>query len=334
MPADWGNHEGCFYTNLKRITMSKEIIVIGCGVAGLTSALQLLEAGHSVTIWAKDLPPATTSNIAAAIWYPYKAAPEEKVVEWSKRGYEVFCELVGQPDAGVAMRTGIEFFHEPTNAPAWSEYVQNFRHARPDELLPGYADAHLFDAPMIEMNIFLPFLMKKVREAGGEIVRREIKNIAEAASESEIVVNCTGLGSRALLNDTELFPIRGQIMRVPRGEVNFYYFAEEENGTLPTYIVPRTDDCILGGVAQVGNWSLEYDPATAQNIQERCARLQPSLQNAPVLEHLVGLRPGRSAIRLEAETLPGGQTVIHNYGHGGAGVTVSWGCAEGVVQSL
>jgi D-amino-acid oxidase len=315
--------------------MSKQIIVVGCGVAGLTSALRLLEAGHNVSIWAKDLPPATTSNIAAAIWYPYKVAPEEKVVEWSRRGYEVFCELVAQPGAGVAMRTGIEFFHAPTPAPAWSGYVQNFRQAVPDELLPGYADAHLFDAPMIEMNIFLPFLMRKVSEAGGKIMQREIKNIEQATAESEVVVNCTGLGSRALLNDNELFPIRGQIMRVPRGDVNFYYFAEEEiaeNNTLPTYIVPRTDDCILGGVAHVGNWSLDYDPTTAQSIQERCARLQPSLQNAPVLEHLVGLRPGRNAIRLEAESLPGGRKIVHNYGHGGAGVTVSWGCAETVVE--
>src|SRR6185369_12678591 len=97
----------------------------------------------------------------------------------------------------------------------------------------------------------------------------------------------------------------------------------------------RSNDCILGGTAEEGNWSLEPDPATAQAIIERCSRLAPEVKQSQVVEHLVGLRPGRKAVRLEAEPGPDNTSlVVHNYGHGGAGVTLSWGCADEVVEII
>ena len=107
---------------------------------------------------------------------------------------------------------------------------------------------------------------------------------------------------------------------------------DEDETTGVTYIIPRSRDCYLGGSAEEGNWSLEPDMKTAQEIIERCARIAPEVLNARVVEHLVGLRPGRSTVRLEAEPQPNGKLVIHNYGHGGAGITLSWGCAEEVAR--
>jgi D-amino-acid oxidase len=95
-----------------------------------------------------------------------------------------------------------------------------------------------------------------------------------------------------------------------------------------TYVIPRSHDCILGGTAEDGEWSTEPDPRTAAAILERCAALEPRLAEAEVLEHKVGLRPGRKEIRLEREDVAHGPPRIHNYGHGGSGVTLSWGCAE------
>ncbi len=313
------------------MTEHKQAIVLGCGVSGLSSAIKLQEAGYEVEIWARDLPPHTTSNRAAAIWYPYQVAPLEKVLSWGQRGYEAFCELADVAGTGVSILSGIEALREFTPAPAWSNYVRNFRKAAPSELPPGYGDGYYFDAPLIETSIYLMYLMRRFVSQGGRIVQREVKGLDAALAQSALVINCTGLGSRDLLGDTALFPIRGQIMRVTRPAINKFYVTEAPDGTA-TYIVPRSGDCILGGTAEVGNWSLEPEPATAISILTRCAQLQPAVQETELLEHQVGLRPGRPLVRLEAEPQPSQRLVIHNYGHGGAGVTLSWGCAEGVVK--
>ena len=111
-----------------------------------------------------------------------------------------------------------------------------------------------------------------------------------------------GLARTALLNDHEMFPIRGQIMRVglPRSNTVLMDDREDED-TVFAYIVPRSNDCVIGGTARAGDWSTEPEAGTAIRIVERCSRLSPGVPELPVLEHIVGLRPGRSAVRLEAE---------------------------------
>ncbi|HEV2744518.1 MAG TPA: FAD-dependent oxidoreductase, partial [Rubrobacter sp.] len=94
-----------------------------------------------------------------------------------------------------------------------------------------------------------------------------------------------------------------------------------------TYIVPRSRDCVLGGTAEEGEWGTKPDPGTAAAILRRCSALEPRLAGAEVLGHGVGLRPGRSEVRLAREA-GDGLTLVHNYGHGGSGITLSWGCAE------
>lgn len=66
----------------------------------------------------------------------------------------------------------------------------------------------------------------------------------------------------------------------------------------------------------------------AEAIVRRCAALRPEIAGARIIDHRVGLRPTREAVRLERELLPTGRVLVHNYGHGGAGVTVAWGCAR------
>jgi D-amino-acid oxidase len=95
-----------------------------------------------------------------------------------------------------------------------------------------------------------------------------------------------------------------------------------------TYFFPHGDRVVLGGTEQPGNWSREPDPATAERIVAACAAIEPSLRAAQVVAHRVGLRPFRPHVRLETQVLPDGTTVVHNYGHGGSGVTLAWGCAQ------
>lgn len=308
-----------------------KVIVIGCGVSGLTSGVRLLDAGHEVQIWARDLPPNTTSNIAAAIWHPYKAYPLERVIEWGRKSFEVFSQLAEDPRAGIIMRETIEIYASEVPDPEWKSCVRVFRRGLPEEVLEGYATCYVFETPVVEMSIYLPYLMERFEAGGGIIAQRDIASLDEAIAEGDVVVNCTGLGARTLVGDETMYPIRGQIVRVEPAPINRVMLDEEET-TGVTYIIPRSRDCYLGGSAEEGNWSLEPDMRTAQEIVERCARIAPEVLNATVVEHLVGLRPGRPTVRLEPEPQPDGKLVIHNYGHGGAGITLSWGCAEEVAN--
>lgn len=308
-----------------------DVLVIGAGVIGLSTAIRLQEAGLDARIWAADLPHETTSSVAAAIWYPYKAYPENRVLGWAKRSFEVFEELVGDPTSGVTMREGVELFHEPPPEPWWKDAVPGVRWCAEDELPPGYPAGLSLTVPVIETPVYLGYLLDRFVESGGTVEQRRISSLAEAADEARVIVNCSGLGSRGLIGDASMSPIRGQIVRVKNPGVEKFTL-DEENPAGVTYIVPRSEDCILGGVAEEGGWNLEPDPETAESILRRCVALEPSLSKAEVLEHRVGLRPGRPEIRLETEELPGGALCVHDYGHGGAGVTLSWGCAEEAVE--
>jgi D-amino-acid oxidase len=293
-----------------------------------------------VSIWARELPPHTTSNVAPAIWHPYRVFGEERTVAWGRRGFEALAELAeSAPESGVRLVEALEMYAEPVADPWWRGCVRRFRRATPEELghggerpsgAPAYADGYVFETALVETSIYLAYLVRRFRQLGGEIARREVGSLDEPLREAGVVVNCAGLGARQLVGDVQVYPVRGQIVRVERLPVDRILLDEEEERGL-TYIVPRSADCILGGTAEVNNWSLEPDMGTAEAIIERCARLVPEVREARVLEHLVGLRPGRDAVRLEAERKDGG-LVVHNYGHSGAGITLSWACAEDVVS--
>jgi D-amino-acid oxidase len=299
------------------------VVVVGCGVIGLTAAIRLREAGVDAGIVTAELPPGTTSSVAAAIWYPYKAYPEDSVLSWGSRTFGVFEELSDTPESGVLMREGVEIWRERVPDPWWAGAVPHVRRSNEEELPPGYVDGHTFLAPIVEMPIYLTYLMDRFSAAGGSVQRRTLSSLDEV--DARAVVNCVGLGARDLVDDASMEPIRGQIVRVRNPGIERFVL-DEENPDGVTYIVPRSGDCILGGTAEEGEWDLEPDPETAAAILRRCRRLEPRLRDAEVLEHRVGLRPGRPEIRLELEDGPIPR--IHNYGHGGSGITLSWGCAE------
>jgi D-amino-acid oxidase len=308
-----------------------DILIIGCGVSGLSCGIRLLEAGFSAQIWARDLPPRTTSNVAAAVWYPYKAYPEHLVVGWSAATYADFVQLAQVPETGVIQRAGIEIFPWEVEDPWWRAAVPGFRHATASELPDGYRGGYVFEAPVVEMPVYLGYLIQRFESLGGQITVRALASVDEAFAQADRVIDCAGLGARELIGDATLVPIRGQVVRVAQVGIERFWLDDYGPGGV-TYIVPRANDCILGGTADEGSEDLTPDPATAAAIIERCAALEPRLRDAEILEHKVGLRPGRPTVRLEAEQWAPGKLLIHNYGHGGAGVTLSWGCAAEVLR--
>ena len=294
------------------------VTVVGAGVVGLTCAVRLLEEGHRVDVLARDLPLETTSAVAAAIWYPYRALPFDRVLAWSTRSYEVFAELASVAEAGVVMRPGVELFGSAQDEPWWRPAVPRLEHVpAPD----GYADAWTFVTPVVEMPTYLSWLASRVTELDGTVTRLNLSSLPVGP---DVVVNCAGIGSRLLASDLTVEPVRGQVVYV--SQVGLEEWLLDSSSAL-TYVVPRSADIVLGGTDEEGDWSRTPSPETASAILERARALVPELSGARVLKHRVGLRPARPSVRVERVG-----SVVHCYGHGGAGVTVSWGTADEVVS--
>src|SRR6185312_16417350 len=280
-----------------------DILVIGCGVSGLTTGLCLQEAGYRVRIWAKELPPNTTSNAAAAVWFPYKAHPVTRVTAWGKRAFQKFKELQAIEGSGVFQANVVELRPIPSADPWWIEAIESFRHARADELPAGYTDAFVFEAPVIDTRIYLDYLISIFKKQGGHIMQRAIHNLKEAFAESAVVVNCSGLGSRELVGDHDLHAARGQVVRIKHTGFRKVLLDEEGPNQL-AYIVPRTEDIVLGGTFEEGNESLEIDPDQVQSIIDRCANMAPefaTITAQDILNVYCGLRPVRPSVRVESE---------------------------------
>ncbi len=295
------------------------VIVFGAGVVGLSCAVRLLEDGHRVDVLARDLPLETTSSVAAAVWSPY-AKPQPHVVRWARSAYDVFATLCDDESSGVIMRTGTELFREPDGDVWWRDALPPGAGPDRETSLPdGYASGVTMRTPVVEMPIYLRWLSARVEALGGTITRM---NLSALPDTDALVVNASGIGSRLLGADHTVRPVRGQVVLVEQVGIDHWWIESEA----PTYVVPRSEDVVLGGTAIEGEWSRTPDAATAASIVERAARIEPRLAGARVLRHKVGLRPVRPSVRLERE-----DDVIHCYGHGGCGVTVSWGCADDVV---
>ena len=294
------------------------VVVVGAGVVGLTCAVRLLEEGHDVAVLARDLPLETTSAVAAALWYPYRALPRDRVAGWSATTYEVLAGLAADPGTGVVVRPGTEVFRTPQPDPWWSAGVPDLR--RVTELPPSYVDGWSFAAPVVEMPVYLAWLAGRVTALGGSVTRMAL---AALPAGGDVVVNCAGLGSRKLAGDPTVVPVRGQVVVVEQVGLDRWWL--DADG--PTYVVPRAHDIVVGGTDDEGEWDRTPSPAVSEQVLARATSLVPELANARVLRSRVGLRPVRPVVRLERE-----EHVVHCYGVGGAGVTLSWGVAADVTS--
>jgi D-amino-acid oxidase len=309
-----------------------KIKIIGSGVSGLTTGITLLQNGYDVSIISKEHFKDTVSANAAAIWFPYEAHPIEKVLKWSNLSFREFEELAHNSNSGVSM---VPFkIIEPVNeTPYWLHALppeSKISH-RSIEILDSKCNCYTYSIPLIETQIYLPFLHDTFLNNGGSIHYQEITDL-EQLSENSLVINCSGLGSQELFKDKELYPIQGQTVKIEPSEgIIGLAFDELPSNTHNeiTYVIPRTDCIVLGGSAFRNQYSQKIDEQLTQRIIERCTLLDPVLKSKKIISAQVGLRPGRTQIRLEKDETA---FVIHNYGHGGAGFTVSWGCAAEVLM--
>lgn len=305
-----------------------KITIIGSGVIGLTTAIALQEARHEVQIFTNKMPMETTSAVAGAIWMPFHVEPADEVNRWSRISYDVFEAMSDDASSGVHMVDFLVLTLTP-ELPSWADAMPEgrLRPANSTELPTGYDFGFIVQVPMIETPIYLPYLQEKYAKNGGEISLREVENLHELAAEADFVVNCTGLAAGKLTGDKDVFPIRGQILKV-ENQPGLRYLSDDDGPNALAYVFPRKDCAVLGGTAQMTNDDECSNKEDTLGILRRCSNLLPALESAVVKSVAVGLRPGRKSIRLELEP---STNIIHNYGHGGGGYTVSWGCAHAVV---
>ncbi|MFO0884044.1 MAG: FAD-dependent oxidoreductase [Pirellulales bacterium] len=311
----------------------RRAVVIGAGVSGLTTALSLQKLGLEVDILTELLPPETTSQVAAAFWYPYLVEPAEKASRWGEASYHQFESLAADPASGILLRPLRVLFQKPVSLPAWSHYVKDFAWLSSQEIPSGFCTGYRLLSSVIEMPIYLAYLQQQLATSGVHIRQAKVTSLNDAQLDSaDVIINCTGLGARELCHDQAMFPVRGQILAgqgIPADEITFC--PEPEAG--PIYIVPRSHDCIVGGTSDMSG-DLTPSEKTSDAIWNRALKITPALRSLTQLVPRVGLRPCRTQVRLEAEKTASGKLVIHNYGHGGGGVTLSWGCAKEVTELL
>jgi D-amino-acid oxidase len=318
--------------------VQKSVAIIGAGVSGLTCGVLFAERGLSAKIFADQIGTQTTSGAAGALWFPYDAEPADKVIPWALATCKVLVDLTNDPNTGVSMielrqycRTGkIEV---PDWASSFSPVIlsESASPARTEGSpnISVFKSGFSIKVPLTDTTIYLDYLIDRFQKAGGEITRGiRFEKIEDV--EGDLVINCAGIGARELARDADLEPHRGQVAIVPKPE-NLNCAIVCDDAPL-MYAIPRTSDCVFGGTNNVSD-NCNPDPKTTKAIVDECSRVL-EIELPSVLRERVGLRPFRkSGVRLEKEKLRDGRTLVHNYGHGGSGFTLSWGCAAEVFES-
>ncbi|MCX4471069.1 FAD-binding oxidoreductase [Micromonospora sp. NBC_01655] len=313
------------------MTETTDVVVVGGGVIGLTAAVALQERGARVTVWTADDPADTVSAVAAAVWFPSHTEEDPRVLRWARETHaELGRQAVGGVPGVVARPTRMLLRHRYAGPPWWADATGDLV-AEP--AAEPYTTLLRFTAPMVEMTPYLAWLTERVEAGGGRVRRRRVQRLDEAFEAAPIVVNATGLAAGWLAADPAVHPVRGHLVLVANPGLTTSVRDEDAPAGI-TYVHPRRHDVVLGGTFQPGVWDTRPDPETAAAIRRRCVALVPELADAPVLGERIGLRPARHGgprVEVQPAGAVGGR-LVHAYGHGGAGVTLSWGCAAEVAR--
>lgn len=319
---------GSVKTSPKTFAMAQTVAIAGAGVSGLTCAVVFAERGYHAAIFAEQVGAGTTSAAAAAIWYPYDVGASDKTMDWALETYRTLLDLTREPRSGVSIielrrfsRTG------EIEIPEWALPLgaRRLRSEIPAAFVSGFA----LNVPLMDTTIYLDYLARRFVDAGGEIhPNRCLAKLEDVDRSFDLVINCTGIGARTLVQDPDLEPHRGQVAIVPK--INLRHVVVCDDSPL-MYVIPRTKDCVFGGNNQLSD-DCTIDPSATARIVAECSRVL-DISKPDVLGERVGLRPfRRSGVRVERTQLRDGRPLIHNYGHGGSGFTLSWGCAEAVAK--
>lgn len=331
------------------IVSGLRVTVVGAGVAGLSTALTLAKAGAQVAVVSSPQAKAV-SPVACALWLPTWVASTDAMLEEDPRlrkllepSWNEYHSLLEAHGASIGLRSveHREYLPENDDPPVWLQQLLPNSRITLNELVwedRRYDRLWTCETIVIDMGRYLRWLRASVEAAGVSLSERHLASLTEVTEDVDVVINCSGLGARRLVDDEGVRPVRGQLL--------FYECVDEKQhpslvsvGLGEYCFIPRIDDIGLGSLLRdeppdstEALYSLE-DEATLLSVFETLGVLgDVDLDDLRACgRRAVGLRPLREGgFRLESETLDGGQLVVHNYGHGGGGVTFAWGCAEHV----
>ncbi|XP_033368729.1 D-aspartate oxidase isoform X1 [Parus major] len=260
--------------------------------------------------------------------------PIHRQKQWFKETFTYLFAISNSAEAseaGIHLVSGWQVFKSTPKEelPFWSDIVLGFRAMSEAELLkfPQHQFGQAFTTLKCDCPPYLLWLEKRLKATGTQMYTRKVADLWELHSEYDIVVNCAGIGAHQLVGDKQLFPVRGQVLKVHAPWVK--HFIRDGDGL--TYIYPGIHRVTLGGTREEGSWSLSPDDGTTRDIFDRCCSLEPSLHGAQDIQVKVGLRPSRQCVRVQREVLSQGGVklpVVHNYGHGAGGFSVHRGTAN------
>ncbi|XP_041358291.1 D-aspartate oxidase-like [Gigantopelta aegis] len=314
---------------------TRHVCVVGAGVVGLSSAVCIQEQlpDVHVTLVADKFSPHTTSDGSGGFWCPHDLGntPEALIRKWGKETLDYILSLIKSSDAAVVqaqMLSGYMMSSSVQEEPDYKDLCFGYRLMTSEELkdFPNMKWGYFYTTVQIDVKPYMQWLMRRFKERGGRVEVQTVSSIDQLSKHCDVIVNCCGLRGGILGCDKEVYPIRGQVMRVVAPWIKHFYICLDEGSE--TYFIPGTTNIVIGGTEQVNRWDEEVDENDHQRIWKRAVRCIPSIQHAKIVTRWVGLRPARSTVRLEAERKNNSVWIVHNYGHGGSGVTLHWGCAQ------
>jgi len=321
------------------IPVKHRVAIVGAGVSGLTCGVVFAERGHRTAIFAKEIGQQTTSGAAAALWFPYDVEPANKVIPWALETFRTLIDLAGSAESGVSIVELRQFSRTGAiQIPDWalplggrllpSSIMSSQVETSLDQKSVEFAGGFVLNVPLMDTTIYLDYLANRFLKADGQIIENVcFEKLEDVDPKFDLVINCAGIGARELAHDADLESHRGQVAIVPRIKDLPYAVVCDDAPLM--YAIPRTNDCVFGGTNDL-NDDLGVDAETTARIVAECSRAL-KIEKPNLLAERVGLRPFRkSGVRVERAHLRDGRTLVHNYGHGGSGFTLSWGCAEEV----
>ncbi|XP_027198963.1 D-aspartate oxidase-like [Dermatophagoides pteronyssinus] len=313
-----------------------EICVIGAGVVGLSTALKILSTIPSVrvTIVADKFLDNTLSFGAGGFFRPEIniGRDRQSIEQWASDSYEYYSFLASnEPESGNSFISGYQlstYSAESMQNELVTKLTNSVQVMSDDERLKLFPEKFKYGIKwtsiITDPRHYLPYMQRKIENLGGTFVERHIDSFDEL-SEYDVIVNCTGLQAAKLANDFRLIPVRGQAFKVVAPWIKHFYFADG------AYVLPGRDYVTVGGIKEFGSSNMAISQLDSFSIWKRCTEMVPSLQKAEIAFEWVGLRPHRQPVRVEHECyrLSDGtvRDIVHNYGHGAHGITLSWGTA-------
>ncbi|MCU1682422.1 MAG: D-amino-acid oxidase [Amycolatopsis sp.] len=286
------------------------VAVVGGGVIGLSCASRLVHAGHAVTVISEGKPSETTSAIAGGLIYPPGTRPFDRCAAWTSTSV---AEFRGMGGPGIRMMPGRLIHAERVPDPEWTVAMDDV----------AWEGATLtFTTAVVDTPVYLDRLAAGVASAGVRFEYRRVHDLDDV--DADLVVNAAGLGGGDLAGDDSVRAVGGQVVHL--ADPGLTEWACNQGLDPVAYVIPHGTHVVCGGTEEPGRPDVDPDPDVAAAIVRRCRELVPALADAPILGTKVGLRPYRPEVRLERVG-----DVIHCYGHGGAGITLSWGCADDVL---